>query len=434
MALGGGVFVAQNKKLPGTYMVFVSKAGASAALSDRGVCTMPLELDWGPEDEVFTVTNEAFQKNAMRIFGYSAEHEKMKGLGDLFLNAKTLHAYRLNGGTRASNDFAVALYSGTRGNDLKIVIQENVDDSSLYDVCTYMGTALVDSQTVEEASGLAANDYVVFKKDAVLEATAAAPLTGGANGTADGEAHQKYLDKIESFSFHTMGTTVTEEAVKKLYAAFNKRLRDEMGIKFQLVLHNLAADYMGVISVKNETSDQGWPASSLVYWVTGAECGCEINRTLQNRKYDGAFTVRTVYTQVELARCIEKGEFVLHRVSADIRVLDDINSKETVGDTEGEIFKNNQTIRVIDQIANDIAVLFSTKYLGTFPNNSAGRVSLWSDIVAHHRSMEKTGAIEEFSDADVTVEQGDTKKSVVVTDSVTVVSAMDKLYMSVAVV
>ena len=54
--------------------------------------------------------------------------------------------------------------------------------------------------------------------------------------------------------------------------------------------------------------------------------------------------------------------------------------------------------------------------------------------MAHHRSMEKTGAIEEFSDADVTVEQGDTKKSVVVTDSVTVVSAMDKLYMSVAVV
>ena len=130
---------------------------------------------------------------------------------------------------------------------------------------------------------------------------------------------------------------------------------------------------------------------------------------------------------------IEKGEFVLHRVNTDIRVLDDINSKETVSDTEGDIFKNNQTVRVIDQIANDIAVLFSTKYLGTFPNDSAGRVSLWSDIVAHHRSLEKIRAIEEFSDADVTVEQGDTKKAVVVADSVTVVSAMDRLYMSVAV-
>ena len=47
--------------------------------------------------------------------------------------------------------------------------------------------------------------------------------------------------------------------------------------------------------------------------------------------------------------------------------------------------------------------------------------------------MEKAGAIEGFSDADVTVQQGDSKKSVVVTDTVTVVNAMDKLYMSVSV-
>ena len=90
MALGGGTFVAQNKVLPGSYINFVSLAKAAAVLSDRGICTMPLELDWGPEDEVFTVTNEEFQKNSMKIFGYPAEHEKMKGLADLFLNARTL--------------------------------------------------------------------------------------------------------------------------------------------------------------------------------------------------------------------------------------------------------------------------------------------------------------------------------------------------------
>ena len=74
MALGGGTFVAQNKKLPGAYINFVSLARASAALSERGICTMPLELDWGPDDEVFTVTNEGFQKDSMRFFGYPAGH------------------------------------------------------------------------------------------------------------------------------------------------------------------------------------------------------------------------------------------------------------------------------------------------------------------------------------------------------------------------
>ena len=37
-------------------------------------------------------------------------------------------------------------------------------------------------------------------------------------------------------------------------------------------------------------------------------------------------------------------------------------------------------MRVCDQIANDTAVLFATKYLGTVPNDASGRSSLWGDI------------------------------------------------------
>jgi hypothetical protein len=105
----------------------------------------------------------------------------------------------------------------------------------------------------------------------------------------------------------------------------------------------------------------------------------------------------------------------------------------TTSDTQGDIFKDNQTIRVIDQIANDIAVLFNTKYLGVVPNDAAGRTSLWSDIVKHHQQLNDIRAIENFSDSDISVAQGDTKKSVVVTDAVTVVNAMGKLYMTVTV-
>ena len=98
MALGGGSFTVQNKELPGAYINFVSAASASPALSDRGIATMPLELDWGPEGDVFEVTNEAFKKDGLKIFGYAFDNPKMKGLGDLFLGARTLYAYRLNGG------------------------------------------------------------------------------------------------------------------------------------------------------------------------------------------------------------------------------------------------------------------------------------------------------------------------------------------------
>lgn len=434
MALGGGSFTTQNKVLPGAYINFVSVASASATLSDRGICTMPLELDWGKEGEVFEVTSGDFRENSLKIFGYPYDHEKMRGLADLFMGAKTLYAYRLNGGgVKASNDYATALYGGVRGNDLKTVIQANVDDTGKYDVATYLGTVKVDEQTVASAAELVANDYATFKGDAELAETTGTPFTGGTNAEVEGAAHQKYLDLIESYTFNAMGVAVVDETIKKLYVAFVKRLRDKTGIKFQCVLYNIAADYMGVISVKNKVTDEGWGEASLVYWVTGAECGCEVNKSCQNKKYDGSFSVEADYTQAQLESAIKAGEFTLHKVSSDIRVLEDINTMVTTSDTQGDVFKDNQTIRVIDQLGNDDAVLFKDKYLGVVPNNASGRISLWSDLVKIRQQLQDMGAIENFSDSDVTIEQGDTKKVAVVTSAVEVVNAMSKLYMTVTV-
>ena len=416
----------QNKELPGAYINFVSKAAADAALSGRGIATMPLEMDWGAADKVFTVTNADLQKNSMEIFGYAYTDEKLKGLRDLFLNTEVLYGYRLNGGgKKAGNALAEAAYPGIRGNDLRIIVQVNVDDESLFDVKTLFGTSVVDEQTVAGADELAGNAYV-------LEASAGIPLTGGENGTVDGAAYQSYLDKIESFSFHTMGAVVTDDTTKALFAAFAKRLRNEMGVKFQLVLYDYAkADDPGVISVDNRVLDEGWSEAGLVYWVTGACAGCAVNRSNQNKKYDGAFTVDTAYTQAQLKDAVKAGKFVLHMAGTDVRVLEDINTMVTTSETQGDIFKDNQTVRVIDQIGNDIAVLFNTKYLGVVPNDAAGRISLWSDIVAHHRQMEQIRAIEGFADSDITVEPGDTPKAVVVRDAITVVNAMGRLYMTV---
>lgn len=445
MALGGGTFIAQNKPLPGAYINFVSVAAASASLSDRGIATMPLELDWGVENEVFTVTNEDFQKNSMKIFGYAYTDDKLKGLRDLFINAVTLHAYRLNGdGEKASNDYAVANYSGIRGNALKIGIQKNVDEPEKWDVITYLGTSKVDIQTVGESKELVKNDYVTFKEDLTFSAVSAVNLSGGTNGTVNGEAYQAYADKIENYSYNTMGIVTTDDIVKKLFVSFNKRLRDEMGIKFQLVLYDYKkADYMGVISVKNKCFDNAvrgednkitYPdEAAAVYWVTGAQCGCRVNASCQNRQYDGEYTIDTAYTQTDLVNAIKSGEFTFHSVNGDVRVLDDINTMVSTTDEQGDVFKDNQTVRVIDQLANDDAVIFNTKYLGRVPNDAAGRTSLWSDLVKIRKELQKIRAIENFNDTDITVFQGDTKKSVVVENAITVVNAMSKLYMTVTI-
>jgi len=134
-----------------------------------------------------------------------------------------------------------------------------------------------------------------------------------------------------------------------------------------------------------------------------------------------------------LEAAILGGKFIFHKVGDNVRVLEDINTFISVTDEKSSDFSSNQTIRVLDQIANDIATLFNSKYLGNVPNDESGRISLWNDIVTHHQEIQTIRAIEDFEPDQVTVEKGNSKKAVVVNDVITPVNAMSRLYMTVVV-
>lgn len=430
--LGGGKFTTMDKILPGSYINFISANRATSILSDRGVVALPIELDWGADGEVFTVNVAEFKENSLKIFGYDYSNEKMKGLRDLFKNIKTGHFFKLNtGGVKATNTYATALYTGARGNDLKIVIEANENSevgSEIYDVSTFLGTVKVDMQTVTTAAGLKDNDFVTFKTGATLALTSGTPLATGTNGAVADANYQTFLDKIESFNFNGLGCLSTNSTIKALFAAFTKRMRDEVGVKFQCVMHKYeTADHEGIISVENNT------ASDLVYWVLGAVSGCPVNKSCTNKVYDGEYTVDVDYTQTLLETALKAGKFMFHRVNDQIRVLQDINTFVSFTDEKTADFADNQTVRVIDQIGNDIAALFNDKYLGQVPNDASGRISLWNDVVKHHQELQRIKAIENFNPAAVTVDAGETKKSVVITDVVTIAITMTQLYMTVVV-
>ncbi|MBC5726612.1 phage tail sheath family protein [Agathobaculum sp. NSJ-28] len=439
MALGGGTFTIQNKILPGAYINFVSAARASATLSDRGVAAFPLQLSWGPENEVVTVGSRDFQKDSLKLFGYAYTADELRPLRELFANAQTLHVFNLNtGGKKASCKYADAKYPGKVGNNLRIVIGQGegyeAEENEVFDVSVYLGSVLVDIQRgVKAVSELRPNDYVVWKGEEAFDVSVGITFTAGADGTAQDAAYQAFLDKIEPYSFNVMGCDTTDDTVKGLFANFVKRLRDEQGVKFQLVLFRYSkADYEGVISVKNGLA--GADADpSMVYWATGAEAACAVNKSLTNVTYTGEYTPDVNLTQTQLENAIAAGEFVFHRVGSEVRVLTDINTFVSVTDEKSADFSSNQVIRVLDQIANDIAILFNTKYLGKVQNDAAGRVSLWSDIVQHHNQMQTIRAIQNFDSEQVTVQAGDLRKAVSVTDYVQPVAAMEQLYMVVTV-
>ena len=132
----------------------------------------------------------------------------------------------------------------------------NVDEDSMFDVSLYMGIDLIETQTVAAASDLLDNDYVKWNSDATLEDTPGMPLSGGTNGTVTGASYQAYADAIEKYTFNAMGVVTTDDTIKSLFSAFVKRLRDEVGMKFQLVLYRYTKpDYLGAVSVENRCLD-----------------------------------------------------------------------------------------------------------------------------------------------------------------------------------
>lgn len=438
MGLGGGVWVTQNKTLPGAYINFASKGRGNRGLSDRGVVALPTILDFGEANKVVELSKEVFIKDSLKILGYDYTDSKMVAFRELFAYATKVYLYRMlaDDAIKADNKFASAKYAGTRGNDIKIIIKCSVDDNSKFDVLTSLGTNIVHRQTVKSAEELRANDFVDFKNTA-LEENAGLNLSGGTNGSAiTGANYTKALGTLEAYNFNILVCEAKDSLIAKLFETYTKRLRDEVGAKFQCVLYKNASDYEGVISLENSIAPHATLGENgLIYWLAGASAGCEVNKSLTNKKYDGELEVVAVETRANLEDAIKSGKFVFHSVNGDIRVLEDINTLVTTTDTKGEDFKSNQTMRVLDQIANDIASLFGNNYVGKVPNDNGGRIGLWNAICDLYKRLETLGAIEDFKTDDVVISEGENKKSVVCTTSnLKIVNAMSQLYMAVVVV
>lgn len=457
MALGGGTWLFQNKVLGGTYINFKSRMRAIVDIVDRGYGALAVELDWGPQGEIFTIEASDFQEKSLQLLGYEYSSEKLKGLRDLFKNLKTCYLYRLgSGGTVAKNTIAQAKYPGIRGNDITVKVEALPDDISSFKVYTYIkvtsedGTSSlqqVDLQTAKTFADLKENAFVKFTGTGALTANAGAALQGGTNGTAANSAqHQDFLEKVSAYYVNTIGVVSTDNSLKSLYASFIKRIRDDVGIKTQCVIFGLeGADYEGIISINpnNAVEDSGWNQASSVYWVTGASASCAVNASLLNKAYDGEFKIKSAMSQTELIQSIKKGYFTFHRVAdpaggditGRLRVLDDINSFTSFTVDKNKDFSLNQVIRVCDQFAIDASRLFNLQFLGKVPNTNSGRVALWTYLVKLATEYQRVNAIQNFVEKDIPVPtQGDEKDTVLANLSIEPVAAMKKLYMSVEIV
>lgn len=428
MSLGGGSFTIENKVMPGAYINFVSDKRGDFTLTDRGIGAMGIALDWGSISPV-VVDKSEIRQDCIKLFGYDYYSDEMIYIREFFRHGKTLIVGRINGGTKAQNDLASAKYSGLRGNSLCVVITKDVDFVTKYNVDTYIGGQHMDRQTVYSMSELKDNDFVVWKKNSDI-AVGIYKFTGGTSAMPTGNNITAFCNHIEQYRFNMLTVLADDNELQDIMIEFTRRLRDEQGIKFQYVVYDNAVDYEGVVSVYN-SDGYGIYECGMTAWIMGALAGCQVNESITNMKYDGEIDMGLVTAQTNIERLTKQGHILLHNVDDDIRVVLDINTFVSFTDEKGEVFQNNQTIRVCDQIATDVASLFTNYYLGKVPNDKAGRNSLWAELVKYHEKLEDIRAIDDFDEDDIEVRRGDSKNSVIVSESIVPVNSMDKIYMTV---
>lgn len=129
MAWGGGQFNGNmSTQIPGTYIDLKVIPTNTAIIGERGYVAVPMELPWGVDGEVFTVTADEYATKCKKIFGYAPGSPELINVDELFKNATVVHFYRLNcHGEKAKGVYGEAVNGGELGNQITVVIENNPD-------------------------------------------------------------------------------------------------------------------------------------------------------------------------------------------------------------------------------------------------------------------------------------------------------------------
>lgn len=447
--MAGGSFQSQNKIRPGAYIKFQGVPSNDNIVGSRGIVTMAAPVGWGPEDELIKVTVADLYSNKLeKILGFNVYSASAKLFKAALENAHTLLVYRADkGGTKASVQIDVASnkklkvtakYAGTTGNNISISIKEAFAGG--YSVNTFLGSTQKDSQIVTDIKDLVANDFVTFEGEGVIAQTAVNTLlTGGTNGVPNNQMYTEYLAKLKTTQFDTLAAFKigdTELFNGGTIKEFIQEMRETRGIKCQAVINNyVAANYEGVISTYNQgvkyADGTELTAEEFVVWMAGATAGADVTESNTYKVVANAVDVTGNVLEDDIETLITSGYVIISkRRDGAIVVEKDINTLVNLRDDVTDAFKENKVIRLLDAVANHIALDFEQNYAGKVVQDANGRALFKASIISYLTELQNSGAIINFnSSTDVMVEAGEQVDAYYSEIYIQPTYSVDKLYM-----
>lgn len=446
--MAGGIWVAQNKILPGVYINVKSQPTVTANVGDRGVVAIAKSLSWGASGQVIEITPG---QDVTPIIGYSISAEQARFLREMMRGTDLtagpykilLYRYTGTGGAKAtvsqSTDGAsvqvTARYEGVRGNDISVTCTVDPDDNDA-DVTTYVDGAMVASQTVDDYADLTGNDWVDFNITGELS-DFTVTLSGGIDPTAATADDAAFLTAIEPYTFDILAYDGTEAVTVDAYAIFIRRMNENIGRKCQLVVGNFTGlNSKYIIALRNGVKLSDGSAltdKEAVWWLAGAEAGALYYQSLTYAQYPTAVAANPKLTDSEVEAAIKAGLIAFIDDWDIVRICTDIDTKTTVSPTEGAEFRKNRVMRVVMQFCNDCYRNFAENFIGKVDNNEEGRNLLRAWCIGYLNDMMANNGIQNFSADDVEVLPGEAIDAVVINIVIQPVDSIEKIYISVTV-
>lgn len=446
--MAGGVFTTQNKVRPGAYIKFQGVPSSDNVIGSRGIVTFAAPIGWGPEGELIKITvADLYNSNLEKLVGYNIYDSRAKLIKAALQNAHTLLLYRGDvEGVKADADLTVgsditltatAKYAGTVGNEISISVK---DSAAGYVVNTYLGSIQKDAQVVNNINELVDNDFVTFSGTGVIASEVVNTLlTGGEDGEFDTADYNAYLALLRSTQFDTLAaysfqTTAffTAEDIKE----FIQEMRDTRGIKCQAVINNyVTANYEGIISTNGQgvkfSDGSSLSAEEFLVWVAGVTAGADITESNTYKVIPNAISILNDVIEDDIESLINQGYLLVSkRRDGAIVIEKDINTLVTLREDTTAAFKENKVIRLLDSVANKIALNFETNFIGKVNNDEAGRALFKASIIAYLSELQSSGAIINFNSAsDVSVKAGEQSEAYYSEVYIQPTYSVDKLYM-----
>ena len=406
-------------------------------------------LSWGPTGVVQTLIPG---EDLRPYIGYDITNvkalflrEMMKG-SDVTAGPSKILLYRPTGTSGAAATATIgsltvtALYPGVRGNDITVIIQEQVDNDGTYDVSTVIDGTIADRQSITDLSQLLPNDWVKFTgSGTTITEDAGKALSGGTDPTVSATDYANFLTAIEPYQFDVLVYDGTDTTVIQAIAQFVERISNNVGQKCQAVMAGETAANSNsefVIAVKNGVKlDDGTEltAQQATWWVGGAEAGALYNQSLTYAQYPNAADAKPKLTDAQAEAALKSGQLCFIDNFGAVKVCQDINSLTTFTADKGQEFSKNRVMRVLMQFCNDVYEHFSNYFIGKVDNNEVGRNLLKGWIVGYLNEMMANNGIRDFTAEDVTVEPGNSVDSVLINVAIRPVDSIEKIYMSVTV-